>query len=216
MITFENFTLAYGNNILLRDFNFELKAKEKVVITGCSGSGKSSLLHMMAGLQFGYKGQIYWDDCALNKMKYGQILSWRRQNLGFVFQYHHLLQDFTVLENVMMSAVINGDSITDASYAASELLKSLQLSSHVHKPVNTLSGGEQQRVAIARSLVHKPKIIIADEPTGALDPHTAQQTIDLLFELSANASMVMVTHNMAMLDRFDRHFIIAEGACLEA
>ena len=216
MIAFENFTLAYGDNILIRDFNFKLKTKEKVVVTGCSGSGKSSLLHMMAGLQFGYKGKIFWDGCELDNMSYGKILSWRRQNLGFVFQHHHLLQDFTVLENVMMPAIINSHSIIDASFAAKDLLKSLGLSLYAQKPVNTLSGGEQQRVAIARAIVHKPKIIIADEPTGSLDPNTARTAIDLLFELSANASIVMVTHNMAMLDRFDRHFMIAEGVCLEA
>ncbi len=215
MLIVKNLTFAYANNIVVSNCNFTCQTPERIIITGCSGSGKSSLLHMIAGLQSGYEGEIFWDGKLLADMACSEKLKWRRHNLGFVFQHHHLLQDFSVIENIMLPCLLAGDSVSQAETKAAELLNRLGMTKQIKQEINTLSGGEKQRVAIARAIVHQPRLIIADEPTGALDPKTAAATIEVLFEFAVNSSVLMVTHNMSLISKFARHIEIITGECVE-
>lgn len=215
MIILKKFSIKYDNNIIIKPWDFNSNLQDKIVITGCSGSGKSSILHMLAGLQSGYDGQVIWSGKPLSKMSNSQKLAWRRQNIGFVFQHHHLLQDFSILENVMLPCILNDSSVAVAKEKSEQLLTSLGLKSVINSSIDNLSGGERQRVAIARAIVHQPKVILADEPTGALDPKTAENTLSVLFEFAKNSSIILVTHNTDIAAKFARHIEIKEGECIE-
>lgn len=215
MLKVENLAIQYAETKVLNACNLVFKEQEKIVITGCSGSGKSSLLQIIAGLQSYNSGAVYWDQQLVADMSLAQKIAWRRKYLGFVFQHHHLLHNFSVLENVMLPCLLNNASIADATAKAQVLLAKLDMAEHAQKNIAALSGGEQQRVAIARALVHQPKLIIADEPTGALDPKTAAQTMAVLFEFAQDAMLIMVTHNLALVPMFERKFELVDGACYE-
>ena len=215
MLKVNNLSLSYGETKILRDVNFSCAENESIVITGCSGSGKSSLLHLLSGFQFDFAGEIFWAEQDISKLTTSKLLAWRRANLGFVFQSHYLLQDFSVLENVMLPMLITNCNPKQAQIEALDLLNKLSMQSNVNKPIHMLSGGERQRVAIARAIVHKPKLIMADEPTGALDPKLAETTIDLLMSLKDTASIIMVTHDLRLVPKFQRHFEIVDGVCIE-
>lgn len=215
MIQLKNFSIKYDSAIIIKPWNFVCELQDKLVITGCSGSGKSSILHMLAGLQSGYGGQVIWSGKSLSKISNSQKLAWRRRNIGFVFQHHHLLQDFSILENVMLPCILNDASVQVATARAEQLLTELGLKSVIHSSISHLSGGERQRVAIARAIVHQPKIILADEPTGALDPKTAENTMNVLIEFAKNSSIILVTHNSDIAARFSRHIEIKDGECIE-
>lgn len=211
MLAIKDLVLSYGKSNILQNINLHINSPQKIVITGCSGSGKSSLLHIIAGLQLDYSGNVAWDGHDIKKLSLANMLKWRRNNLGFVFQYHNLLRDFSVSENVMLPLLLKKEKVAVARLSATKVLTDLGLANKLNAKISELSGGEKQRVAIARAIVHQPKIIIADEPTGSLDPSLAHAALELLFKFASNSSIIMVTHNLSLVNSFDEHFEIVEG-----
>ena len=188
-------------------------AGEVVAIIGESGSGKSTLLHLLGGLDVPTSGSVEIGDQPLHDLSEDDLSAVRNEKIGFVFQFHHLLREFSAEENVMMPQLIGGRDPRQARARARELLQSVGLGGRLeHKPTQ-LSGGEQQRVAVARALANGPVVLLADEPSGNLDPSTSAHLHDLLFDVSAQhgSAMVIVTHDMALAARADRVFELEEG-----
>ncbi|CAN5722687.1 lipoprotein-releasing ABC transporter ATP-binding protein LolD [soil metagenome] len=186
---------------------------EAVAIIGESGAGKSSLLHVLGGLDRPSAGEVRIAGAGLHALDEIALSTVRNTMIGFVFQFHHLLREFTVLENVMMPQLIAGTSTRAAADRARELLSDVGLNGRLtHKP-SQLSGGEQQRVAVARALANRPVVLLADEPSGNLDPSTSERLHDLLFEVceQQRSSMVLVTHNLALAARADRVLELHSG-----
>ena len=169
-----------GGISVLKDLNFELSAGERVAIVGASGAGKSTLLNVLGGLDRATSGQVLLGDRDLTNLDEGALCEWRNQNLGFVFQFHHLMPEFSALEAVAMPAEIAGKTRQEAMALAEELLGRLGLSERLHHRPNRLSGGEKQRVAIGRALINRPLCLLMDEPTGNLDPVTAESVMALM------------------------------------
>ncbi len=203
---------------VLKGITLDIHAGEKIAIVGSSGSGKSTLLHIMGGLDLPSEGhvQIMGKDIAeLNDKQRGDL---RNQSLGFIYQFHHLLQEFTALENVAMPLLIRGLAVSDASQQAEEILGKVGLSSRLkHKP-GQLSGGERQRAAIARALVTNPNAVLADEPTGNLDHKTALQIFDLMQTLNQQmqTAFVIVTHDMQLANKMDKIYNLVDGRLSES
>lgn len=198
---------------ILQGIDFELARGEAVAITGASGAGKSTLLHLLGALDRPSGGEVFVAGRPVETLSDEELAEVRNRDIGFVFQFHHLLREFTALENVMMPALIGGDSLTVARDRARALLTDVGLAEReTHKP-RQLSGGEQQRVAVARALVNDPIVLLADEPSGNLDTETSGRLHDLLFELrSARAlSLVVVTHNLDLAARAGRRLVLAGG-----
>ena len=191
---------------ILRGLDFRLDTGSSASIVGASGTGKSTFLHILGTLDQGDSGNIYFEKLDLMKMKREESSSFRNRKIGFIFQFHQLLQDFNALENVMIPALILGDSHSTATERSKMLLDQVGLFDRMHHKPSQLSGGEQQRVAIARALTNAPKLLLADEPTGNLDEGTSEQVIELLLKLNEenHTSLVMITHNqkLAMLTNF--------------
>ena len=182
---------------ILRGHNFEAKSGSTVAIVGTSGTGKSTFLHTIGLLEGIDEGKLYLDGSDLANLTRDQAAQFRNEKVGFIFQFHQLLQDFTALENVMIPQLIQGKNTGIVEKYAFELLEKVGLSERAgHKPTQ-LSGGEQQRVAIARALVNRPRIILADEPTGNLDQETGEQVMEILLRLNREnkTTLVMITHN---------------------
>ena len=182
---------------ILRGLNFEAKSGSTVAIVGTSGTGKSTFLHTIGLLEGIDEGKLYLDGSDLANLTRDQAAQFRNEKVGFIFQFHQLLQDFTALENVMIPQLIQGKNTGIVQKYAFELLEKVGLSERAgHKPTQ-LSGGEQQRVAIARALVNRPRIILADEPTGNLDQETGEQVMEILLRLNREnkTTLVMITHN---------------------
>lgn len=202
---------------VLKSINFSINKAEQVAIVGSSGSGKSTLLHLLGALDKPTSGQVTFEQQDIFAFSSNQQAKFRNQSLGFVYQFHHLLPEFSALENVAMPLLIAKIAIKQANEMAMAMLDKVGLSHrYKHKPAE-LSGGERQRVAIARALVTQPKLILADEPTGNLDQKTGESIYQLLSDLreQMHTSFVVVTHDTQLAQRLDRSFNLVDGCLTE-
>jgi len=198
---------------VLHDLDLDVAAGEAVVIVGQSGVGKSTLLHLLGALDTPSTGEVDFDGVALNQLGEAELAAFRNREIGFIFQFHHLLPDFTALENTMMPCLISGLAWDDAAARARAVLTQVGLAERLeHKP-GELSGGEQQRVAVARAIVLSPRAVLADEPTGNLDPTTADEIHQLLLALKRERgiTLVIVTHNQELAALADRTLRMTRG-----
>jgi lipoprotein-releasing system ATP-binding protein len=213
-----NITKTYATGAtpltVLNNLSLAVERGEMTAIIGASGSGKTTLLQILGTLDVPTSGQLFFRDEPLLKKSANQLAAFRNRSIGFVFQFHHLLPDFTALENVMMPGLIAGKSKHAMSTPAIDLLSRVGLGQRLHHKVGELSGGEQQRAALARALVLGPNILLADEPTGNLDSRAGDMVFDLLRELcrERNLSTVMVTHNTALAQQMDHCLTLVDGA----
>jgi lipoprotein-releasing system ATP-binding protein len=202
---------------VLTDLNLELQPGERVSIIGQSGSGKSTFLHVLGTLDRPTSGQVLFDGKDVFKNSAKKLDRLRNQRVGFVFQFHHLLPDHDALRNVMMPAVIAGVDSAEARERAQGLLEQVGLRDRLtHRP-GKLSGGEQQRVAIARALMRRPSLLLADEPTGNLDPRTSDAVLEQMLELNkeVGSTLVVVTHSHELAAKFDRRLTLRDGRFVE-
>lgn len=202
---------------VLRGINLSIRPGEMVALVGPSGSGKSTLLHAAGLLERPDGGEVYIDGVACGSLKDKPRTALRRKYLGFVYQYHHLLPEFSAEENVVLPQMIAGVSRKAAGERARELLGNMGLAERVHHRPAQLSGGEQQRVAICRALANHPRVLLADEPTGNLDPHTAERVFEALLSLSrqAGVAVLIATHNPELAQRMDRRVRLTDGLLCE-
>jgi lipoprotein-releasing system ATP-binding protein len=213
MILAENITKSYGKIDVLKGINIEVKKGEIVSIVGSSGAGKTTLLQIMGTLTRKDGGKIIINNTDLDSLSEKQLARFRNLNLGFVFQFHHLLPEFTALENVCIPGFIAGKSKAKVIERAKELIDHLNMSERLnHKPAE-LSGGEKQRIAIARALINEPEVILADEPSGNLDSQNTKELYELITKLRAefNQTFVVVTHNIKLAEVSDKTYIINDG-----
>ncbi len=199
--------------IVLDNLDFEMEQGKIVSITGISGSGKSTLLHILGTLDKPNKGKIYFNGNDIGKLSDRELARFRNRNIGFVFQFHHLLPELTSIENVAMPMLISGKSYIESLSAADSLLSKLDLSDRKDHYPNQLSGGEQQRIAVARALINNPELILADEPTGNLDKYHSEGLIKLLWELNKmfSISLLLVTHNEGLAERAEILYQLSDG-----
>ncbi len=198
---------------VLRGVDLSVHPGEAVAVVGASGAGKSTLLHLLGALDRPTHGEVYLGGRAVSDLDPDQVADVRNRYAGFVFQFHHLLREFTAHENVMMPAMIAGTPLRVAAEKAMHLLDAVGLADRAHHKPGELSGGEQQRVAVARAISNDPVVLLADEPSGNLDRRTSEQLHDLLFELRGgrNLAMVLVTHNVELAQRTDRVLRLEDG-----
>jgi lipoprotein-releasing system ATP-binding protein len=198
---------------VLTELDLEIGAGERVAIVGESGVGKSTLLHILGTLDRPTGGEVWFDGENLTSKSDRDLAQFRNREIGFIFQFHHLLPDFTALENVMMPMLIAGTATDTARRRATELLERVGLAERLEHRPGELSGGEQQRVAVARALVQEPRAVLADEPTGNLDPVTGEGVQSLLLELNRerNITLVVVTHSATLAGAMDRTLRLAGG-----
>jgi len=213
MIQLKNIHKSYNDLEILKGVDLEINAGEIVSIVGSSGAGKSTLLNILGTLDRPSQGQLFYDGNEVFTWNDKKLSAFRNQNIGFVFQFHQLLPEFTALENVCIPAWIAGKGKTETETRAMELLAFFNLKERVsHKP-SELSGGEQQRVAVARALINQPKVILADEPSGNLDSENAKELHSLFFKLREqfNQTFVIVTHNSELAEMADRKLQMKDG-----
>jgi len=198
---------------VLDQLNLTVPAGELLAIVGSSGCGKSTFLHLAGALDKPSSGTVLIDGIDIHQLNDKQRAAFRNQHIGFIYQFHHLMMEFSAAENVAMPLLIRGDKPATALTQAQHLLTQVGLSHRMHYRPSELSGGERQRVAIARALVTQPSLVLADEPTGNLDTDTAEQIYQLLRELNqqVNTSFVIVTHDLALAARMDRQLKLAHG-----
>lgn len=217
MIQAKDIVKYYGELQVLKGINVTVADKEIVSIVGDSGAGKTTLLQILGTLDSAGKGEILYDGVAVSQLKSSALADFRNKNIGFIFQFHQLLPEFNCLENVCMPAFIAGKSKTEAEAKAKQLLEYLGLSHRLtHKP-NELSGGEQQRCAVARALMNDPKVVFADEPSGNLDSRNANELHQLFLKLRDDfgISFVIVTHNEEFANMADRKLVMRDGQIVE-
>ncbi|WP_143883703.1 ABC transporter ATP-binding protein [Chryseobacterium binzhouense] len=222
MIKAKNIHKSYGNLEVLKGVDIHIKTGEVVSIVGESGAGKSTLLQILGTLDSPSNPKNYDTEITLNgesfiNMNDKQISKFRNQNIGFVFQFHQLLPEFTALENVLLPTKIAGSIEKEALEKAHQLFEDLKIAQRLHHKPNQLSGGEAQRVAVARALINSPKIIYADEPTGNLDSKNADDLHRLFFDLrdKYNQTFVIVTHNPQLAEITDRKLVMKDGMIIE-
>lgn len=204
---------SYGELAVLKDVTIEVSKGEVVAIVGSSGAGKSTLLHILGTLDSADSGSYLIGDKDVFSLNEKQLAKFRNEEIGFIFQFHHLLPEFTALENVCIPAFLSDKSKQNAEFRALELLDFLGLKDRInHKPAQ-LSGGEQQRVAVARALMNEPSIIMADEPSGNLDTKNSEDLHELFFKLrdSYGQTFIIVTHNESLADMADRKLTMKDG-----
>lgn len=213
LLTAQHVTKSYGTLQVLRDINLEVSAQEIVSIVGASGAGKSTLLHILGTLDQPDTGVLKIKDQQVTSLDSNRLAAFRNQHIGFVFQFHNLLPEFTALENVCIPGYIGKRDAKEVQNRATELLNILGIGARAHHKPNQMSGGEQQRAAVARALVNQPSIVFADEPSGNLDSKTAEELHSLFFRLrqELDQSFVIVTHNTTLADMADRKLEIKDG-----
>ena len=213
MIKLEGITKKFGTLEVLKGIDLTINEREIVSIVGPSGAGKTTLLQIMGTLDQPDPGNVHINNTLVKKMNEKELSAFRNKHIGFVFQFHQLLPEFTALENVMIPALIAGTSTREATAHAKELLSFMNLSDRItHKP-NELSGGEKQRVAVARALINKPAVILADEPSGSLDTHSKEELHQLFFQLRDHfgQTFIIVTHDESLASITDRTIHIIDG-----
>ncbi len=213
MINITHIEKSYGNLKVLQGIDLVVSNSQIITILGASGAGKSTLLHIIGTLDKPDKGEVVIDDVSLFQLNDNELSEYRNRHIGFVFQFHHLLPEFTAVENVALPALIAGKPKKEAMARAKELLDYLKLAERFeHKP-SQLSGGEQQRVAVARALVNDPKLILADEPSGNLDSENARKLHELFFNLrdQFHHTFIIVTHNEELGEMSDHRIVIKDG-----
>lgn len=198
---------------ILQGVQLKVNEGDLISIVGSSGSGKSTLLHILGGLDKPTSGDVYWNGSSIYNHNADTLANLRNKNIGFVFQFHHLLPEFTAIENVMMPALISGKSQKEAETRAKELLSEFGMNARLNHRPSQLSGGEQQRVSMARALTNHPSIVLADEPTGNLDEQNTETILSLLFRLREmeNVSIVLITHENEIASRCDKVYTLQNG-----
>ena len=216
MIEVKEVEKSYGSLQVLKKVSLTIENNKVLTIVGPSGAGKSTLLHIIGTLDKPDRGEVVIDGVNLNQLSDDKLAEFRNRHIGFVYQFHHLLPEFTALENVAMPALIAGKSKKEAFARANELLDFLKLGDRVgHKPAQ-LSGGEQQRVSVARALMNNPELILADEPSGNLDTENARKLHDLFFVLrdTFKQTFIIVTHNEELAQLSDRKIVLQDGVVI--
>lgn len=202
---------------VLKQVSFSMQPGELVAIVGSSGSGKSTLLHTLGGLDQPSSGEVFINGQSLQKMTPNALAKLRNQYLGFVYQFHHLMADFTALENVMMPMLIGRQNKGEAQSRAEQILSAVGLQHRISHRPSALSGGERQRVAIARALVNNPALVLADEPTGNLDHKTTESIFELIQQLNQEKQIafLLVTHDLSLAEKLNRRLIMQDGVLRE-
>ena len=216
MIHVENIVKRFGELEVLHGLSFSVERGEIVSIVGASGAGKSTLLQIIGTLMSPDEGSVTINGRDVAGMSDNELSEFRNRHVGFVFQSHHLLEEFSAVENVMMPMLIAGVKRAEAQRRAAELLELVQMSHRLEHRPSALSGGEQQRVAIARALANNPSVVLADEPTGNLDTATREQIQNLFFDLRerTNQTFIIVTHDEALAEKSDRKIVMSDGRIL--
>ncbi len=212
------FSYGDGNSktSVLKNLDIRVKPNEKIAIIGQSGCGKSTLLNLLAGLDMPSEGEVLIDNVNISSLKERQRTELRAKHLGFVFQFHHLLNDFSAIYNTALPLIINHLDKNEALTKAENILKKVGLENRINHKPSELSGGERQRVAIARAMITKPSCLLADEPTGNLDEQNAKEVLDLIIELNSNqnTALLIVTHDLSIANRMSRQLDLTDG-CLK-
>ncbi|MDD2287795.1 MAG: ABC transporter ATP-binding protein [Bacteroidales bacterium] len=214
MIEVKSLYKSYDSLTVLKDINITINKSEIVSIVGASGAGKTTLLQIIGTLDKADKGEVWINNKNINQLKDNNLSAFRNKEIGFVFQFHHLLPEFTALENVCIPAYIAKETKKNARIKAEELLDLLNLKDRINHKPSELSGGEQQRVAVARALINHPSILLADEPSGNLDSNNAKELHNLFFKLRElyNQTIIIVTHNEELAEMSDRKIIMKDGS----
>jgi lipoprotein-releasing system ATP-binding protein len=217
MIRIENIHKSYGNVQVLKGIDLTVNKGELISVVGASGAGKTTLLQIIGTLEKPDSGNVFINDVNVNELSETKLAAFRNSNIGFVFQFHHLLPEFTALENILMPAMIKGTDKSEMEAKAQQLMQFLKIDHRAtHKP-SELSGGEQQRVAVARALINTPSVVLADEPSGNLDSKNARELHSLFFDLREqyNQTFIIVTHNEEFAEMADRKILMRDGKRVE-